>query len=82
MKNDCAQKLTISATYLCVCHCGLSTGAQKQKLEKRFQKRDFRKTLCPNTIFLEYRLINMDSLKDNIISKYCTKDFSFSVEKI
>lgn len=38
MGNDCAQKGTISATCLSACHCGLSTGAQIQKLQGGFQK--------------------------------------------
>lgn len=38
MGNDCAQKGTISATCLCACHCGLSTGAQIQKLQGELQK--------------------------------------------
>lgn len=63
MKNDCAQKLTISATYLCACHCGLSTGAQKQKLEKRFQK----------NLMSKYHIFRISVDKHGLFERYYLK---------
>jgi len=76
MGNDCAQKETTAATRLCAYQRGLSTEVTRWILEK--QKRP----LCPNTLFLKYKLVNTGSLEDTILSKYYTKNFSFSIEKI